>query len=954
MAGTPVQVNFTSTQTWTVPVNCFKLNTVWAVGAGGIGSSVPVNFDVNYGSSGGASGGAALKNNVSVTPGEVFTVYVSTGGSYSGLFSATRGWMCLAYDGTSAPNDGSGAVGLGGSASVGDSLYNGNNGGAGVYVDGVTGGNGGNGGNSVGLFSGGGGLGGAGSLGPNGGNGGNATNWGAGGGGGGSPSEFAGGSQTQGIGGAGYQGIVELNYTPIQPPTVTSISPNVAQAGGSTQIVVTGTNFTNVVSAVLFGGVNATSFVVNSATQITVISPAHALGVVDVQVVNVDGTSPVVAADKLTYSVTTWQDNIGFGPAISVVAAVGVLRKASAVLSGSTSLGSNISSPQQFMAVGFSPSAAFATITFNQPKSLQISFSVATNVVAYIGAAKFINALLNPSLTIGATATQRALIKIALNPSLVLTPFLSLKQIQLHFAKMTAEAILPPPYVDRLGLLAVNWNLNIGFDADIMKVHFIGAALAGQVGISPDVTLDIYQWNSYGSQILYAASSGLEKAMIDADAPRLTGIDAEAIVDTWDPYSCPLPLLPYLAWAMGVTFWNDQWSEETKRSWIATQWQFKAFRGTDAGITMAVDFSGRDVSPFGYYVRDFITAPQGQYPSPGITHDVQEEWLATLPQVRTYLFNKSGQALTDEFYIKNSFIGTNDGLWDGQSFITPNTAKERLGKAAVWNVNGVDVANVSVLDYGNYFQLQMPGTASVDEFYIDQSWLGTDDDMFDGTAFCTPNEAWKQLVTIAPLTEAPYRIAVGPQYQAVEAQPELVTIPGLAGYDVFCGSNLYPHDGAGVFMSPAVTPVTARQLRNPQTLPVFPSFFLPSTSDLRIFYRYAVYDPDDLPTGGTQGTMFCGVGWFGYPPFTAEVDVFMAGTRCSQECASDDFIAPVSRYTMPQDNSATVYVAGAIEAARGLTQLTLLQPKPTPLFSAGKPFICDVDHYFVGQPQLSS
>jgi phage tail P2-like protein len=64
--------------------------------------------------------------------------------------------------------------------------------------------------------------------------------------------------------------------------------------------------------------------------------------------------------------------------------------------------------------------------------------------------------------------------------------------------------------------------------------------------------------------------------MADVDATRLMEIEAELVKYTWDPYLCPTPLLPYLAWAMGVNFWNDRWSETTKRAWIAEQWDFKA------------------------------------------------------------------------------------------------------------------------------------------------------------------------------------------------------------------------------------------------------------------------------------------------------------------------------------------------------------------------------------------
>ena len=50
--------------------------------------------------------------------------------------------------------------------------------------------------------------------------------------------------------------------------------------------MLTGTGFTGLsgAAAVTFGGTNATSYTVNSATQITATAPAHAAGAVDVVV----------------------------------------------------------------------------------------------------------------------------------------------------------------------------------------------------------------------------------------------------------------------------------------------------------------------------------------------------------------------------------------------------------------------------------------------------------------------------------------------------------------------------------------------------------------------------------------------------------------------------------------------------------------------------------------------
>ncbi|WP_040840876.1 IPT/TIG domain-containing protein, partial [Nocardia brevicatena] len=72
-------------------------------------------------------------------------------------------------------------------------------------------------------------------------------------------------------------------YGPAPVPTLTSITPTSGSAAGGTSVVLTGTNFTGA-TAVSFGGTPATSFTVNSSTQITAVTPAHAAGPVSVTV----------------------------------------------------------------------------------------------------------------------------------------------------------------------------------------------------------------------------------------------------------------------------------------------------------------------------------------------------------------------------------------------------------------------------------------------------------------------------------------------------------------------------------------------------------------------------------------------------------------------------------------------------------------------------------------------
>ena len=101
-----------------------------------------------------------------------------------------------------------------------------------------------------------------------------------------------------------YVGVDSYIYA-VGTPTVTGISGNIAgpTAGGTTGVVITGTNFTGTSGAggVKFGATNATSYVVNSNTQITAVSPAHAVGAVDITVTNNGQTSSTSGADQFTY-----------------------------------------------------------------------------------------------------------------------------------------------------------------------------------------------------------------------------------------------------------------------------------------------------------------------------------------------------------------------------------------------------------------------------------------------------------------------------------------------------------------------------------------------------------------------------------------------------------------------------------------------------------------------------
>ena len=92
-------------------------------------------------------------------------------------------------------------------------------------------------------------------------------------------------------------------FTFAAPPTVTNINPSAGPTGGGTSVTITGTNFTGA-TAVKFGATNATTFTVNSATQITATAPAGSAGTVDITVATPGGTSATSANDRYTYAGT--------------------------------------------------------------------------------------------------------------------------------------------------------------------------------------------------------------------------------------------------------------------------------------------------------------------------------------------------------------------------------------------------------------------------------------------------------------------------------------------------------------------------------------------------------------------------------------------------------------------------------------------------------------------------
>ena len=112
---------------------------------------------------------------------------------------------------------------------------------------------------------------------------------------------------------------------------------------------------------------------------------------------------------------------------------------------------------------------------------------------------------------------------------------------------------------------------------------------------------------NYPASILPPNATAVERAIDRASAAALARIPVYLIRWVKNPDSCPLALLPWLAWEYQVDTWNIDWSEQKKRDAIKRAYYIHCHRGTVAAVRRAlVD------SPFGTDIVEwFNQTPKG-------------------------------------------------------------------------------------------------------------------------------------------------------------------------------------------------------------------------------------------------------------------------------------------------------------------------------------------------------
>jgi hypothetical protein len=417
-----------------------------------------------------------------------------------------------------------------------------------------------------------------------------------------------------------------------------------------------------------------------------------------------------------------------------------------------------------------------------------------------------------------------------------------------------------------------------------------------------------------GAKLLYRNATGLEKAMADVDGERLIGTYAEIVSDQWDPYAISFNNLPYLGYAMGVLLWEDGWSESTQREWTARQWQWKALRGTQAGIQMALDYSGRDFTG-GYDVVQAIRPPQGFFASPSLSKEAYDYWIHLMPELRITFSQGVGWDSDEILYCGDGGPGWYVGLDDGPAL---------YGRKAFLRINGVDhplqiytfekvINGVNSIDYE---RVSIPGNAGL---------AYTVDDFVNDDQFVCAEAIVPQLITLR----------IDGSYNHEESQLHLDTVlPGLDPIDVRYERESDIGNGNSFFfvndwadsrneIDPPYPDHTLPDTPHPEHPIVIPPEPLPPPV---VFYadagydaaqmladRIFLYDPG-IVSAITGGISFVGVDYVSWPAYTADLMINLNDRDGSWSWFADEgyvtddnyFASPVDLDDFDRSNRAVV------------------------------------------------
>lgn len=350
--------------------------------------------------------------------------------------------------------------------------------------------------------------------------------------------------------------------------------------------------------------------------------------------------------------------------------------------------------------------------------------------------------------------------------------------------------------------------------------------------------------------LLPSNATPFEAAAEATGAVRAAAIDPGIVKTTIEPYAIPAPLLPWLAWALGVELWSSDWPLAVRRWVVATEIHRKRLKGTLAGLTAYLGLVDTTVVAA-------IVPPATTYLSPTMTPAARAAWLALFPQLRVLPYVASAVSLYGSFCgaaynLPGAFLGR---VYPGQStahdrytitaeLVEPNGATTALTSRVVTQVPvGGGVAT-------DYHQVSLPAVPSTQIFPGQSPKART----FFGKPFDPSSVVAVPIETNYVWSEPQVTDrTVSPGLTPIEAIPDAIAQPHTRAFgQLFAGRHL-----AAAFLPPSI-------------------------AWRFIYQRWWLFDPSVAPPLRKASTF---LGWtrLGMPPYTAELQVDIAGKVGARE-----------------------------------------------------------------------
>lgn len=109
------------------------------------------------------------------------------------------------------------------------------------------------------------------------------------------------------------------------------------------------------------------------------------------------------------------------------------------------------------------------------------------------------------------------------------------------------------------------------------------------------------------SDLLPANSTSAERALSETVA-RIGDVPVP-LRDLWDPDTCTIDLLPWLAWAFSVDEWDTAWTEAQQRAAVRASYSVHRYKGTIGSVKDALNALGLGVQVQEWYNQIPAGAP---------------------------------------------------------------------------------------------------------------------------------------------------------------------------------------------------------------------------------------------------------------------------------------------------------------------------------------------------------